>query len=262
MKKTLGIVSGSSFYHFEEIKGFDIKNYDTPYGEQEVMMGEISGRPIAWIPRHGIKKDRLAPLLNPRAIIWALNEIGVAGIVGDSVTGLIDLKIPYGEPIIFDDLYFPHNRLPDGKMCTFFDKPGQKEAHLVFHDPFSPGLRKLIRKAAKNAGVWTVNGGCYAHSVGPRFETRAEIRLMQLIGCTAVSMTAGYEAVLSAELKIPYALIGFGINHATGMRHQACTHEEIKANLDKVPTRLKPMVRTLAGMEELDNLEFDTGFVH
>lgn len=262
MKKTLGVISGSSFYSFEEIKGFETKKYDTPYGEQEVMMGEISGRPIAWIPRHGIKKDRLAPVLNPKAIISAMKEIGVAGIVGDSVTGLIDTKIPLGEPVLFDDLYFPQNRLPDGSLCTFFDKVGQEQAHLVFNDPFSPGLRKIIKKAADEAGVWIVYGGTYAHTSGPRFETRTEIRHLQLIGCTAVSMTSASEAFLAAEMEIPYALIGFGINFATGTKAESASLEEIKANLKKVPKRLKPIIRTLAKMNDLDSLKFDTGYVH
>ncbi len=262
MKKTLGIISGSGFYSFEGIQDFDTKTFSTPYGEQEVLMGEISGRPIAWIPRHGIKKDRLASVLNPKAIIHTMKEIGVAGIIGDSVTGLIDTKIPLGEPILFNDIYFPHNRLPDGTICTFFNQIGMEKAHLVFNDPLSPGLRDIIRKAAHEAGVWVVNGGTYAHSVGPRFETKTEIRLMQLIGCTAVSMTAAFEVVLSAEMEIPYALIGFGINFATGLMHRSATFDEIKENLKKVPKRLNPLIRTVAGMDELDELVFDTGYIH
>jgi len=262
MKKTLGIVSGSGFYSFEEIKDFEVKKIETPYGEQEVLMGEISGRPVAWIPRHGIKKDRLASVLNPKAIIHSMKTIGVVGIIGDSVTGLIDTKIPLGEPILFDDLYFPHNRLPDGKLRTFFDKIGQEKAHLVFDTPFSPGLRKIVMKASEKAGVHVVNGGIYAHSVGPRFETPTEIRLMRLIGCAAVSMTAAFEAVLSAEIEIPYVLIGFGINFATGVREKSATHDEIKANLLKVPKRLKPLIRHIAALDELDELKYDTGYVH
>ncbi|MCD4783271.1 MAG: MTAP family purine nucleoside phosphorylase [Candidatus Eremiobacteraeota bacterium] len=262
MKKTLGIISGSSFYSFEEIKGFETKKFNTAFGEQEVLMGEISGRPVAWIPRHGIKKDRLAPVLNPRAIISAMKEIGVVGIVGDSVTGLIDIKIPLGEPILFDDLYFPQNRLPDGSLCTFFNKIGQGQAHLVFNDPLSPGLRKIVKKAADEAGIWIVNGGIYAHSSGPRFETRTEIRHLQLLGCTAVSMTSASEAFLAAEMEIPYVLIGFGINFATGLKAKSASHQEIKDNLEKVPKRLKPIIRTLAKMNDLDSLDFDTGYIH
>ena len=262
MKKTLGIVSGSGFYSFEEIQDFEKKTFFTPYGEQEVLMGEIKGRPIAWIPRHGIKKERLASVLNPKAIIHAMKEIGVAGIIGDSVTGVIDTKIPLGEPILFDDFYFPHNRLPDGTLCTFFNQMNIEKAHWVFDTPFSPGLREIIKKAGHKCEVWMVDGGTYAHSAGPRFETKTEIRLMQLIGCTAVSMTAAYEAVLSAEMEIPYALIGFGINFATGMKHKSASFEEIKANLKKVPKRLKPLIRTVAEMEDLDELIFDTGYIH
>ncbi|MCE1246377.1 MAG: MTAP family purine nucleoside phosphorylase [Firmicutes bacterium] len=262
MKKTLGITSGSGFYSFEEIQGFTTEKIDTPYGIQEVLMGEISDRPVAWIPRHGIKKDRLASVLNPKAIIHAMKTIGVCAIVGDSVTGLIDPDIPPGEPILFDDLYFPHNRLPDGSICTFFDKVGQSAAHLVFTCPYSENLRNIIKKAAKEAEVALIDGGCYAHSVGPRFETRTEIRLMKQIGCTAVSMTAGFEVILAAEMGIPYSLIGFGINYATGVKEKSASHDEIKENLMKVPRRLKPIIRTIAKMDDLDSLEFDTGYVH
>lgn len=262
MKETFGLITGSGFYKFAEEEDFNIEVFKTPFGIQEVFIGEFQGRELAWIPRHGTRHERKASVLNPRAMIHAMMQIGVVGILGSSVTGIIKEDIPTAEPILFDDLYFPHNRLPDGQLCTFFNKLNMEVAHLVFDKPFSGGLREIVKQAAERAGVNLIDGGVYAHSVGPRFETATEIRLMKMIGCTCVSMTAGFEAILSAEIRIPYALIGFGINYATGVSQKVTPLEELKENLAQVPKKLKPIVTEICRGTEIDDLEYDTGYIH
>ncbi len=101
----------------------------------------------------------------------------------------------------------------------------------------------------------------YGHTNGPRFETRAEIRWLRASGVTAVSQTSGPEAVLAGELGLPYGLVGFPVNYATGVSEPE-TEEELGRLLAlsaEVLTRL--VLRTAEVLEEED-LRYDHGYVY
>jgi 5'-methylthioadenosine phosphorylase len=110
-------------------------------------------------------------------------------------------------------------------------------------------------------GIETVRCGVYGHVNGPRFNTRAEIRWLAAAGVTAVSQTCGPEAVLAGELELPYGLVGFGVNYATGV-----AEPEPKEELDRLlvlSTEVLPRIvlRAVETLEEED-LAFDHGYVY
>jgi purine nucleoside phosphorylase len=72
-----------------------------------------------------------------------------------------------------------------------------------------------------------VDGGCYGHVDGPRFNTKTEIRMLQNCGVTVVSQTAGPETVLAGEAEIPYALLGYATDYANGVKAEATPVEEL-----------------------------------
>ena len=121
-----------------------------------------------------------------------------------------------GSLVIFDDLHFISNRLPDGSLCTFFTEPGDAaRGHWILHGgPFSEGLRAVLVAAANDAGYQARDGGTYGHVDGPRFNTPTEIAQLAACGVTAVSQTGGPEAVLCGELELPFALMGFATDYA------------------------------------------------
>ena len=118
--------------------------------------------------------------------------------------------------MVFDDLHFISNRLPDGSLCTFFTEPGDPQrGHWILHGgPFSDGLRKALLAGAGAAGHPARDGGVYGHVDGPRFNTPAEIAQLAACGVSAVSQTGGPEAVLCGELELPFALVGFVTDYA------------------------------------------------
>ena len=213
----VGLITGSGFYSaFAE--RLEPHTVATPFGSVTVTEGRACAHAVTHLARHGAAHERLSHQVEHRANLWALHELGVDAVVASSAVGLLTADIPLGVPLLFDDLYFPSNRLPGGSLATFFATPGDpRRGHWIPEAPFSPALRARLAGAARRAGIAAAAGGCYAHADGPRFNTAAEHRALRAAGATAVSQTCGPEAVLAGELGLPYALVGFGVNHVTGL---------------------------------------------
>jgi purine nucleoside phosphorylase len=131
--------------------------------------------------------------------------------VGCTACGAVDPSLEPGSLVVFDDLHFISNRLPDGSLCTFFTEPGDPQrGHWILQGgPFSDGIREALLMASAEAGHPARDGGTYGHVDGPRFNTPTEIAQLAGCGVSAVSQTAGPETVLCGELELPFALIGF-----------------------------------------------------
>jgi 5'-methylthioadenosine phosphorylase len=212
----VGIITGSGAY---TLPGFDTAQaavIATPYGDVDVNEGEWGGVEVVHIARHGAGHERLSNLVNHRANVWALRERGAGAVIGLTACGACDPTLELGSLLIFDDLWFPSNRLPDGALCTFFDSVGDPErGHWVLQGgPFSEGLTELLTSAAVAVGLPFQAGGVYGHVDGPRFNTPVEIAALASSGVAAVSQTGGPETVLCGELELPYALVGFVTDYA------------------------------------------------
>jgi 5'-methylthioadenosine phosphorylase len=198
------------------LAGFDARELvttDTPYGSVDLTAGSYAGVDALHVSRHGPGHARLSNSVNHRANIWALKQHGVSAVIGCTACGAVDPTVELGSLIVFDDLHFISNRLPEGNICTFFDQPGDPlRGHWILHGgPYSEGLRAALVAAA---GGSARDGGTYGHVDGPRFNTPTEIAQLAACGVTAVSQTGGPETVLCGELELPYALIGFATDYA------------------------------------------------
>src|SRR3954464_1714889 len=223
----VGVLTGTGTYALDE-SGAQPERVATPYGDALVVRGEAEGVELLHISRHEEGHKRLSNQVQHRANIAALNELGADGVVAVTVCGAVDLTVPLGSLIVFDDLHFLTNRLADGSLCTFHDTPGGAgRGHWIFESPFAPGLRRALIEACVEAGVPARDGGCYGHVDGPRFNTRAEIRSLAAAGVTAVSQTAGPETVLCGEAELPYALLGYATDYANGVSEQPTPVEEL-----------------------------------
>jgi 5'-methylthioadenosine phosphorylase len=196
------------------------QSVNTPYGPAEVRLGRFGEAELIHISRHGPGHVRLSNHVNHRANVWALKELGAGGVIACTACGAVDPELQLGSLIVFDDLHFISNRLPDGSLCTFFTEPGhQSRAHWILHGgPFSVELRQALVASAQHGGHPVRDGGTYGHVDGPRFNTPSEIAQLAACGVSAVSQTAGPETVLCGELELPYALIGFVTDYANEVR--------------------------------------------
>jgi 5'-methylthioadenosine phosphorylase len=255
----IGIIAGSGIYELREDR--ESRVVESRFGEAEVAIFRAGPWTVGSISRHGKGHHHLPHTIPYRANLAALKQLGARAILATTTVGAVDPGILLGRPILFDDLFFPENRLPNGEPCTIFTEPGDPDRGHFIGSPFSPSLQRKMGLAAGNLEIEVAIGGVYAHTNGPRFETRAEIKALDAAGVAAVSQTCGPETVLAAELELPYGLVGFPVNYATGV-----TEPEPKEELDRLislSTRVLPrlVLRTVEMLEEKD-LTFDYGYVY
>jgi 5'-methylthioadenosine phosphorylase len=234
----VGIITGSGTYALPGFQGEPPKAVATPYGEALVSRGEFHGAEVLHVSRHGTGHVRLSNLVTHRANIWALKESGAGAVIGCTACGALDPTLELGSLVIFDDLHFLSNRLPDGSLCTYFDQPGDPaRAHWILHGgPFSEEVRGALVQGAAACAHAAREHGVYGHVDGPRFNTPTEIAALAACGVTAVSQTGGPETVLCGELELPYALLGFVTDHANEVKPgQTTPVEELIALMGRSP---------------------------
>lgn len=212
----VGIITGSGTYALPGFEDAEPIAVQTPYGDCQVMRGRYAGVAALHVSRHLAGHVRLSNQVTHRANIWALAELGARAVIGCTACGAVDPTLGLGSLVVFDDLHFVSNRLPDGSLCTFFTEPGDsRRGHWILHGgPFSEGVRRALVQAAEQAGHPVLDGGVYGHVDGPRFNTPAEIAQLAACGVSAVSQTAGPETVLCGELELPFGLVGFVTDYA------------------------------------------------
>ena len=218
----IGIITGSGTYALPDFEDARRERIDTGWGTAEVTLGRFAGVDAVHVSRHGDGHVRLSNHVNHRANIAALRQAGCTAVVGCTACGAVDPTIPLGSLVIFDDLHFLANRLPDGSICSFHaEESDPARGHWIYEGPFSEPLRAALVEGAARAGVAARDGGCYGHVDGPRFNTRTEIAQLAAAGVSAVSQTAGPETVLCGEAELPFALMGFATDYANGIADQA-----------------------------------------
>ena len=224
----IGVLTGTGTYQLPGLEAGEPGRVETRYGDALVSRGLLGDAEVLHVARHEPGHRRLSNQVQHRANIAALKELGADCVVAVTVCGAVDLSVPLGSLIVFDDLHFLTNRLADGSVCTFHEEPGDRlRGHWIYEDPFSAELCGVLIDAAIDAGVPARDGGVYGHVDGPRFNTRAEIRSLAQAGVTAVSQTAGPETVLCGEAELPYALIGYATDYANGVSEIPTPVEEL-----------------------------------
>jgi 5'-methylthioadenosine phosphorylase/5'-methylthioinosine phosphorylase len=227
----LAIIGGSGFTKFPNLKMIKRERQQTPYGEPsaEFITGEFENRQLIFLARHGIPHTIAPHLINYRANIWALKQLGVEKIIAISaVGGITEKMIP------------AHLAMPDqiidysyGRKHTFFEDGNLPLTHIDFTHPYSEQLRTEIKEKAIKTGINISSIATYGCTQGPRFETPAEIKRMQRDGCDIVGMTAMPEAALARELGIDYVGISVVANWAAGKAIGEISLTEIDRNLQK-----------------------------
>jgi len=239
----LALITGSGFYDIPGLKGKAGRDVDTPYGPVHVTTGDLRGREVAFIPRHGSDHSLPPHAINYRANIWALNEIGANGIIAINVVGSIDPTYVAGSFLLCDQ----YIEFTSGRGATFFDEPGSVR-HTDMTDPYDSTLRATLSLAADEIGLDLASSATYVCTNGPRFETAAEIRMYGMFGGTVVGMTGYPEVALARELAIPYAAVAIVANLGAGLQGEELSHDDVMAVIEGCK---KPMFELLTRAVEL-----------
>ena len=240
-KVRIGVIGGSGLYEMEGMTGIKEVKPRTPFGDPSdiVVIGEIEGKRIAFLPRHG-RGHYISPTEVPsRANIYALKSLGVEWIISVSAVGSLQEKIRPLDLVIPDQL-IDRTR---SRVNTFFG--GGLVAHVTFADPFCPVLSDILYKAARATGATVHKGGTYVVMEGPLFSTRAESNLYRSWGASVIGMTALPEAKLAREAEICYATVACATDydcwHET---EESVTIELVIARLQQNVSRAKSIIRT------------------
>jgi len=227
----VGIFSGSGLYTLleaaEEVK------VDTPYGAPSdlITLGEIEGRKVAFLPRHG-KRHQYPPHTIPyRANLWAMKSLGVTRILAPCVVGSLQPHIKPGDIVVCDQ-FVDRTR---GRRDTFYDGP--VATHIPTADPYCPELRSIVIGSAEALRLNVHPRGTVVVIQGPRFSTKAESLWFKGQGWEVINMTQYPEVVLARELEMCYVNISLVTDYDV-WREERVSAEEVQRvsaeNLEKV----------------------------
>ena len=210
------IIGGTQITSLPGLTGLRSVTMETPYGPPSgsVTIGELAGREVAFLPRHGAPHALAPHKINYRANLWALREVGVSQVISIATCGGLRADFGPGVLVVPDQIIdYTH-----GRADTYHDgSDGQPVRHADFTQPYTEALRQRLLVAAKAAGQIVADDGCYGCCNGPRLETAAEVRRLARDGCDLVGQTGMPEAALARELALGYAAICPIVNHAAGL---------------------------------------------
>jgi 5'-methylthioadenosine phosphorylase len=247
---SIAVVGGSGFYEF--LEGAEEVKIDTPFGapSDPVTVGEVAGRRVAFLPRHG-RDHRFPPHKIPyRANMWALRSLGVRRVLAPSAVGSLTPSCGPGTLVIPDQLV---DRTRN-RVQTYYDAGA---CHVPFADPYCPSIRPVAIATARESGWIPAASGTLVVIEGPRFSTRAESLWFAAQGWTLVGMTGHPEAVLARELALCYATLALvtdtdaGVEEGEGVT-QAEVFEVFAANIRRLRDLVAQIIAALPAEREDD----------
>ncbi len=243
----IGVFGGSGFY--ELLSGAEEISVETPYGppSDRLTIGEVEGRRVAFLPRHGRRHEFPPHMINYRANVAAMHALGVRRILGPCAAGSLQPAVRPGDFVLCDQ-YIDRTM---GRRDTFYDGP--QTTHVSMAEPYCPTLRALVTEAARRLDLPLRERGSVVVIQGPRFSTRAESLWFRSQGWEVINMTQYPECALARELEICYVNISLITDYDVGVEGDSqvapVTAGEVvrqfRANLDRLRElilRVIPMI--------------------
>ncbi|MEO1855800.1 MAG: S-methyl-5'-thioadenosine phosphorylase [Rubritalea sp.] len=219
MKQAIGIIGGSGLYSMDGFTQTEERIMDTPFGSPSdaLIGGEIAGKQVWFLPRHGRGHRLLPHEINHRANFWALKSLGVRFVICVAAVG--SLKEEYApRDIVLPDQYFDRTSRRD--QHTFFGDG--IAAHIGFSEPVSADLRSILFESAEEEGANVHDRGTYVNMDGPAFSTKAESHANRQLGFDVIGMTNVAEAKLAREAEMALATLAMVTDYD-------CWHDEEEA---------------------------------
>jgi 5'-methylthioadenosine phosphorylase len=199
----LAVIGGSGLYSMSDLEETAEQEIETPFGKPSapIIIGNLDGKRVAFLARHGIGHHITPSQVNYRANIYALKSLGIKQVVSISACGSLREDYAPGEIVIPDQLFdFTKDR-----SRSFFGEG--LVAHVGVAEPFCADLSEALFKAVKDTGAKVHHQGSFITIEGPRFSTRAESNVYRSWGMSIIGMTASPEAFLAREAEMCYAVM-------------------------------------------------------
>ena len=214
----IGVIGGSGLYEMAGLRVDEERRIETPWGEPSdaYVVGELDGRKVAFLARHGRGHRILPTELNFRANVYGFKQLGVDFLISVSAVGSMKIEYAPGH-IVVPDQFLDRTR---HRADTFFG--AGLVAHVSLAQPISAALAAVLYEAAKSEGATVHRGGTYLNMEGPQFSTRAESMVYRQWGVDVIGMTNLQEAKLAREAEIAYGSLSMVTDYD-------CWHQEEEA---------------------------------
>jgi len=236
----IGVIGGSGLYQMEGLQKTREIILKTPFGSPSdaFVIGEIEGKSVVFLARHGRGHSILPSDLNFRANIYGMKMLGVESIISASAVGsLKDEHRPLD--IILPDQFFDRTR---GRVSSFFGEG--LVAHIGFSEPVCPSLSTRIVEASKTLSISIKRGGTYLCMEGPAFSTLAESNLYRSWNMDIIGMTNLQEAKLAREAEICYSTLALVTDYdCWHPDHDAVTVDQVIEVLNKNSENAQNLIR-------------------
>ena len=236
----IGVIGGSGIYDIEGITETRKQKISTPFGDPSdtIVIGNLEGIPVAFLPRHGRGHFIMPSELNSRANIYALKSLGVEQIISISACGSLKEELKPRDIVIPDQLFDRTRQRP----YTFFGEG--IVAHIGFANPYCPELSGILYQAAKDLRLSVHLGGTYVCIEGPQFSTKAESKVFRSLGFSIIGMTNLPEAKLAREAEICYATLGLVTDYDVWKEGEEVSVERVVGNLLANIENVKKLIKT------------------
>lgn len=198
-----------------------VRKVKTKYGEVEVDIINIDGEDIVFLARHGKNHSVPPHLINYRANMMALKELGIEYVYTTAAVGSCNENYVPGDVVVMEDFM----DFTKSRPVTFFEGGDEPVKHVDMSDPYCKNMREQFYTISKDVGLDIKGDAVYVCTEGPRFETGAEIKMYKNNGGDVVGMTNVPEVVLAKELAMCYCTVGIITNWCTGIKGEIALHD-------------------------------------
>ncbi len=244
MQAEIGIIGGTGLYDPKLLKNIQEIEVNTPYGAPSTsfILGELCGKQVAFLARHGPKHTIRPTDVNSQANIYAFKKLGVQKILATSTVGSLKEQYKPGD-LAFTDQFIDRTTRREQSFYT-----QDRVCHISVAEPMCPEIRKTLIAVAKEQKIKAHPTATYVCVEGPRFSTKAESKMFQMWGADIVGMTLVPECVLAREAEICYASIATVTDYDCWKDHPVSADEIVatmKANIEKVKKILMATIEKL-----------------
>lgn len=234
----IAVIGGSGLENL--LQGTKQLNVGTAYGPAPLIsVGMIGKEEVAFLPRHGPKHDLPPHRVNYRANLSALKQLGVERIIATNAVGAINPTYNPGDLAIPVDII----DLTKTRVSTFYDN--SPVTHIDVSQPYCPELRRIMMDSTRGGKAKVWDNSVLVATEGPRYETPAEIRMLETLGGDLVGMTAAPETFLARELEMCYSTVCFVSNRAAGKQSKLSAVEVMEIGKRTMPEITSLIRRTI-----------------
>lgn len=242
----IGIISGTGLAQLDNLNVTGNEWLETPWGDTSsaLCFGKIDDAELVFLSRHGDPHQIPPHLINYRANLSALKQVGVTQVIAVNSVGGIHAQLGPAKIAIPDQII----DYTYGREQTIFDGDSSLE-HIDFTHPYNESLRQALISAAQQSDIDSLNHGVYGVTQGPRLETAAEIKKYQKEGCDMIGMTGMPEAALAREFGLDYVCLALSVNWCAGLSDSVITmtdiHQAIAQGTEKVQAIINSFLKTV-----------------